>query len=139
MDTEGVLSPSTPEEARETYEQLAPAAGTVVRETAKAMSFDREEFDDRVTGDVIATAHDALFASLLAVRVGSFDEFERWREDADHEVALAGSEHVDRVVWHAPPFADVAVAATFAEERSAALATLRRQAYGRLYADLLES
>jgi hypothetical protein len=44
---------------------------------------------------------------------------------------------VERVVWHVPPFADAAVAATFQDERDAAVATLRRQAFGRCYRDRL--
>ena len=53
----------------------------------------------------------------------------------DYEVTVAGRENVDRVAWHAAPFADRAVAATFAEEERAAVETLRRQAFGRLYRD----
>lgn len=139
MERAGILSPSTASEARATYEDLAPAARTTVRETAKAMDFGREEFDDRVTGDVVATAHDALFASLLSVAIGTREEFDDWRADADHEVAVIGSENVPNVVWHAPPFAGRAVAATYAAEQAAAIATLRRQAFGRIYGDVLET
>jgi len=135
MEREGVLSPATVEAARRTYNELIPAASTVVSETTRAMGFDADERDERVTEDVVATAHDALFASLLEVRVGTREEFEEWREDHGGEVVVAGSEGVPHVVWHAPPFAERAVAATFAEERAAAVGTLRRQAFGRLYAD----
>lgn len=135
METEGLLSPETAGAARSSYEDLAPAARTVVRETARAM--DVEPFDERVTDDVVATAHDALFASLLEVQVGTAEEFERWRDEHDYDVSVVGSQNVDHVVWHAAPFAGRAVAATFQAEREAAVATLRRQAYGRIYREEL--
>ena len=139
MRTEGVFAPETPDEARGEYETVGPAAQTVVRETTKAMSFDREEYDERVTGDVVETARDALFASLLRVRVGDREEYEAWCADRpEYDVREAGSEHVDRVVWHGAPFAETAVAATFQEKERAAVATLRRQAFGRIYRDRLE-
>ena len=70
MHTEGIHAPETEAEARELYEAAGPTAQTVVREVAKAMEFDREEYSERVTGDVVETARDAVFASLLAVTVG---------------------------------------------------------------------
>ncbi|WP_049928165.1 DUF5809 family protein [Halopiger goleimassiliensis] len=136
MKTTGQFSFASVEEARETYESVGPAAQTVVREVARAMEFDREEYDERVTGDVVETARDALFASLLEVRVGSREAFEEWREAFDGEVTVTGHENVDRVVWHVGP-TDEAVAATFQNEEEAAVATLRRQAFGRLYRDLV--
>lgn len=138
MHVEGVLAPKTPEAARDRYGELGPAARTVVREVAKAMGFEREEYDERVTGEVVATARDAIFASLLEVTVGTATEFDDWCDQhPEHEVEIAGSEHVDRVVWHAVPFAERVVAATFQHEEDAAVATLRRQAYGRIYRDVL--
>jgi len=101
------------------------------------MEFDRAEYDERVDADVVETARDALFASLLRVRVADRETFEAWREGYDGEVHVSGSDHVDRVVWHVAPVAEAAVAATFQDERRAAVATLRRQAFGRLYDDLL--
>ncbi|MFB6171776.1 MAG: DUF5809 family protein [Haloarculaceae archaeon] len=137
MRTEGILTPETAAAAREWHEALGPAAQTVVRETARAMSFDREEYGERVTGDVVATAREALFASLLEVTVGTREEYETWRDDYDGEVVEVGSESVSNVVWHAAPFLDRAVAATYESEPDAAVGTLRRQAYGRLYRELL--
>ncbi|MFT4922166.1 MAG: hypothetical protein ACI8XM_001379 [Haloarculaceae archaeon] len=137
MDTEGLFDPETKAEARKRYEQLGPTAQVVVRETAKAMDFDTEEYDSRVTGDVVETARDALFASMLAVSVGTREEYEEWRAETDHAVTEVGSEHVEHAVWHAPPFADEAVAATFQDERRAAVDTLRRQAFGRLYREVV--
>jgi hypothetical protein len=137
VQRDGVFEPETLEAAREAYESVGPAAKTAVRETATAMEFDREEYRDRVTSDVVETARDAIFASLLAVRVADRDAFESWRADADVDVTVAGSPDVDRVVWHVAPFADAAVAATFQDEREAAVATCRRQAFGRCYRDRL--
>jgi hypothetical protein len=136
-DATGWIDPDTEDEAREAYEALEPAAGTVVRETARAMQFDQSEYETRVTPDVIETVRDALFASLLAVTVDSREAFEDWRDDYDGDVLEIGSENVDRVVWHAPGFADEAVAATFQNEPEAAIGTLRRQAFGRLYREVL--
>jgi hypothetical protein len=139
MHTEGTFAPETVEAARERYESLGPTAQVVVREVARAMGFDREEYRDRVTEDVVLTARDALFAGTLAVTVGTREEFEDWREGYDGEVHVAGSENVDRAAWHAAPFAGRAVAATFQSEESAAVGTLRRQAFGRLYRDELHA
>lgn len=139
METHGVLAPETPKVVREHYETLGPAAQTVVKETAKAMEFDREEYNRRVTSEVVGTARDALFASLLEVRVGSREDFEEWVEGQvpDHEVHVEGSEQVDRVAFHVVPFAEAVVAATFQNEEAAAVATLRRIAFGRFYREVL--
>ncbi len=140
MDTEGTLSPATPAEARTEYESLIPTAKVVTREAAKAMSFDSSEYADRVTADVIASVRDALFASLLEVHVGDRQAFDSWREDhPEYEPVVTGSENAERIVWHAPAFADRVVAATFNDEREAAVGTLRRQAFGQLYREHLET
>ncbi|ELY83068.1 DUF5809 family protein [Natrinema altunense] len=137
MHTVGTFTFESVDDARTQYESVGPAAQTVVREVAKAMEFDREEYDERVTGGVVETARDALFANLLEVRVGSREEFDDWRETYDGAVETVGHEDVDRVVWHAGPDGE-AVAATFQNEEDAAVATLRRQAFGRLYRDLVD-
>lgn len=132
METTGQLAPSDPDDARETYEDLAQPAKVVSTEIAKTLEV--ADVRDHVTTEVIVTARDALFASLLAVRIGTREEFASWRADFDGEVLEAGSENVDNVAWHA--FGDAAVAATFQDEPEAAVATLRRQAFNRLYRDL---
>ncbi|NHN42138.1 hypothetical protein G9C85_10940 [Halorubellus sp. JP-L1] len=137
MDVEGSLSPETAAEAREAYDAVGPTAQLVVKEVAKAMGFDREEYRERVTGDVVETARDVLFAAELEVRVGSRDEYDAWREGFDGDVVERGSEHVHAVAWHVAPFAEQAVAATFQDERDAAVGTLRRQAYGEIYEERL--
>ncbi|MFC6731531.1 DUF5809 family protein [Haladaptatus sp. DYSN1] len=138
MHEDGLFAPETVADAREQFEQVGPAAQLVVRETAKAMDFDRTEYHDRVTGDVVTTARNALFSSLLTVTVGTREEFDEWcAAHQSYEVIEAGSETVDNVVWHVAPFADTVVAATFQNEPEAAIATLRRQAFGRIYRDVL--
>ena len=137
MDTRGQFAPATPEAARDAHESVGPVAQTAVREVAKAMDFDRAEYEERVTSDVVETARDAIFASLLEVTVGTREEYEDWREGHDGDVVEAGHEAVDNVVWHEGP-ADSAVAATFQNEEEAAIGTLRRQAFGRIYRELLE-
>lgn len=136
MHVEGTFAPDSVEVARDRYDALGPVAQTVVREVAAAMAFDREEYDERVTPEVIETAREALFASLLHVQVGDRTEFEAWRADFNGEVSVIGSEQVDHVVWHAAPDGR-AVAATFQDEPDAAVGTLRRQAFGRVYQELV--
>jgi hypothetical protein len=134
MDTEGSLSPESADDARAAFDATGPTAKQVVREVAKAMEFDREEYRERVTGTVIERARNVLFADRLAVTVGTREEFDAWVDDnPGYEVTLFGSEDVDRAVWHAAPFAGEAVAATFQNERDAAVGTLRRQAFSRIY------
>ena len=137
METEGVFAPETREAARRRYEELGTAAGETVRAVTREMNFGSDEYDRRVTDDVRATAQDALFASLLAVQVGSRAEYERFRESHEGELVEVGSEGADRVVWHDPPWGGAAVAATFQNEREAAVTMLRQQAFGRLYSEVV--
>lgn len=135
MHTEGVFAPPTATEARERYAAVEPAARTVVREVLAEAVPDRDAFQDLLTEELITRGRNALFASLLRVTVGERGEYEAWRADFDGTVTEVGSEHVSRVVWHA--FDGRAVAATFEDEPDAAVATLRRQAFGRLYQEHL--
>lgn len=139
MQTDGFLAPETPEAVRADYESLGPVAQTVVKETARSMAFDREEYRDRVTSDVVETARDALFASLLVVHTGSREAFDDWLEaEADDcTVEVEGSDQVDNVAWHLVPFTETVVAATYQHERDAAVGTLRRIAFGRVYRETL--
>lgn len=136
MHTDGWFLPDSEDEARARYEALGPTARLVVREVTKAMDFGREEYDDRVTSDVVETARDVLFAEQLAVTVGTDAEFDAWRDEHGDEFEVIGSENVDHVAWHAPPFSD-GVAATFQDRPDAAVGTLRRQAFGRIYGDVV--
>lgn len=134
METYGRFDPADEPAAWELYEELGPTAQVVVRELARAMAFDSDEYDERIDESVVATARDAMFASLLEVQVGDRDEFETWRESFDGPVDVEGSDNVDNVVWHT--FDGAAAAATYQDEREAAVATLRRQAFGKLYKPL---
>ncbi|MFC7081530.1 DUF5809 family protein [Halorussus caseinilyticus] len=136
METHGFLAPEDESDARERYEAVGPAAQTVVKETAKAMAFDADEYDERVTGEVVETARDALFASLLEVRTGTREEYDEWLADRDREVIEHGSENVGNVAWH-DALGETVVAATYEREPRAAVATLRRQAFGRVYRELV--
>lgn len=137
METEGSLSPETVTAAQAQYDRFESTAKGVVREVAKAMELAGDEYDERVTDNVFKTAQDVLFASRLAVTIGTREEFEQWQTETDHEVIEVGSEHVDYVVWHAPQATETAVAATFQDKQEAAVETLRRQAFGRLYREML--
>ena len=140
MDTEGNLSPESVADARAAFEAAGPTAKQVVREAAKAMEFDHEEYHEHVTGEVVERARNVLFADRLAVTVGPRAEFDTWVDShPEYEVTLVGSPDVDRVVWHAVPFADAVVAATFQNERDAAVSTLRRQAFSRIYRPRFEA
>jgi hypothetical protein len=136
VERTGPFAPETVAAARARHEDCAPAARTAVREAARAMGFDRDELRDRVTDEAVAAARDAVFASLLRVRVGPREAYEAWRAAYDGEVTETGSPDVGAAVWHVAPTG--AVAATFGADREAAVATLRRQAFGRLYRPAFE-
>jgi len=135
---EGVYEFDSVEAAREAYDSAGPVAQTVVKETAKAMAFDNAEYDERVTGDVIETARDALFASLLRVHHGSREAFEAWCGDREWTVDLAGSPDVASVVWHPVAVDETVVAASYQAQPAAAAATVRRRAFGRHYRELFD-
>lgn len=137
METRGVSTPDTAAAAKERYDALGPAAKQVVKESTRAMEFDADEYETRVTPHVVAAARDVLFASLLTVYVGTTEEFDDWTADhPDYDIDQTGSENVDRVAWHPAHMADTVVATTFQSEPDAACASLRRQAWGRIYRDL---
>lgn len=140
MKTVGYVLPESETEAAEIYEELGPTAQELVREITISAGFDRDEYDARVTSDVVSTARDALFAGLLVVTTGERDAFDEWLSQSPHEsyeVDIEGSEHVDHVAWHAAPIAERVIAATYQDEREAAVSTLRRFAWGRVYRDVL--
>ena len=138
MHTRGLLAPAADGEIRARYDDLGLAAQVAVKESAKAMGFDADEYRERVTGEVVATGRDALFASLLRVHVGTRAEFDEWLAAHDDlEVVVEGNENVERVVWHHAPVAGTVLAATFQDEEDAAVATLQRMAFGRLYRERL--
>ncbi len=136
MQREGVFAPDSPEEAYGRYASLEPASSEILGAVTRQMGFDSGEYDRRVTGTVRETAQDALFASLLEVRVGTREEYESWRSQHDAEIIETGAESVDSVAWHVGP-TGTAVTATFQSEREAAVSTLRRQAFARLYSEVV--
>lgn len=139
METRGTFEPTDAASVRERYEALGPTAQTVTREVARAMAFDREEYADRVTADVVATARDALFASSLVVHLGTREEFEAAREVlTDVETVERGNPNVGRVAWHVAAPADAVLAATYENEPDAAVAALRRQVFGEVYRPILD-
>ena len=116
MDERGLLSPATEAEARERYRELGPAAQT----------------------EVVETARDALFASLLSVTLGTRAEYESFRDaHPSLEAFENGSENVSHAAWHVVEFADAVVVTTYENEPDAAAATLRRVAHGRFYSELV--
>ncbi len=136
MRTRGAFAPTTRAEALERYEDAGPAAQTVVRETAKAMEFGSDEYDKRVRPEVVETARDAIFAELLAVHVGTREEFDDWLATSDYgeaDVTRLGGEGVDNAAWHPIPFAETVIATTFQDGEDAAVSTLRRNVFGRVY------
>lgn len=133
-ETRGLLAPQTEADVRERFEAVGPAAQTVTREVARAMDLSEAAYEERVTSDVVGTAREALFASLLAVEVGDYEAFEAAQaERPDADVYENGSADVDNAAWHYVPFADALVATTFQNEPDAAVATLRRIAFSRFY------
>ncbi|TQQ83492.1 hypothetical protein EGH24_01490 [Halonotius terrestris] len=134
MEIDGIYAPETADDAGEAYESLGSTAQIVVKETAKAMELSNDEYAERVTSEVIETARDALFASLLEVFHGDRDAFEAWCDDhPEYTVERLGSDNVDSVVWHPIPFAETVIAATYQDEPAAAAATVRRRAFGEQY------
>ncbi len=139
METLGYVTPASETEAHEIYERLGPPAQEVTREVAMAMDFDPDEYERRVTSAVVSTARDVLFSTLLTVQRGRREAFDAWLEEPPqraYDVHVEGSEHVDHVAWHAAPSAEAVVATTYQDQPEAAVATLRRIAWGRLYRPL---
>lgn len=137
VETHGSFAPASWSETETRYDRLGSTAQVIVRAVTKAMSFDRDEYDRRVNSDVIETARQALFAETLEVRVADRANFDAWRDEYGHDVHIAGSDTVENVAWHASTPAETAVAATFENEPEAAVGTVRRMAFNRLYRERL--
>lgn len=133
METDGLFAPETETAARERWAAVDAAAETAATAVAKALDVDPGRADE----DVVLTAREAIFASLLTVHVGAREEYEDWLEGRDRDVTELGSEHVSGVTWHDAPLADAVLAATFESEPEAAVATLRGQAFVRLYREVV--
>lgn len=99
METRGTFAPETRADALEYYEEVGPVAQVVVREATKAMSFGADEYDERVTPEVIRTARDATFAEMLVVHVGEEGEFDDWLAESEFDeddVVRIGSDNVEQ-------------------------------------------
>ena len=138
MDTEGLFAPESVERARQQYAAVGTAASAVVREFARSAPIDADVADVREDEDLVHTAREAIFASLLVVNLGTRAEFEDWLAARDREVETLGSDHVSRIAWHDAPVTGQVLAATYESEPAAAAATLRRQAFARLYREVVE-
>jgi hypothetical protein len=136
-DTRGTFDPESWGAAERRYERLGRAAQVVVRAVTKAMDFDRQEYDRRVDPGVVETARQAMFAETLSVRVADAAAFDSWRAEYEGDVHTAGSDAVGNVAWHVSTPAGTAVAATFENEPEAAVGTVRRMAFNRLYRERL--
>ena len=142
METVGYLEPETAEACHETYRSLGVAAQELVHEMAVAMEFDREEYDARVDSSVVKHTRDTLFGVLLRVSTGSEAAFTSVRDAPEYDaygLHKEGSDNVDNVAWHISPATETIVAATYQHQPDAAVATLRRIAWNRLYIELLEN
>jgi len=140
METDGVYAPETVDAAQAAYDSLGSTAQIVVTETAKAMELGPDAYNERVTGAVIETARDALFASLLEVHHGDREAFEAWCDDhPDYSIEIFGGDDADAIVWHPAPFAETVIAATYQNEPEAAAATARRRAFGEQYRPAFEA
>lgn len=136
MRTVGYIAPTTEEAAREHFEALGPAAQELTREIAVAMDFDHAEYRERVTAEIVSTAREALFGSLLEVTTADRDMFDTWLDEQDYPpdaVTIEGGELVDNIAWHESPMASCVIGATYQNERDAAVSTLKRMAWGKLY------
>lgn len=100
METRGTFAPETRADALEYYEEVGPVAQVVVREATKAMSFGADEYDERVTPEVIRTARDATFAEMLVVHVGEEGEFDDWLAESEFdEDDVVGSGPTTSTTW----------------------------------------
>lgn len=137
MHTEGLFAPVSASEVREQYEAAGVAAEVVVRELVRALPVADETADRPDDATLQLTATEAIFASLLEVHVGTDAEFEDHIAETDREVETLGSEHVSGVVWHDAPATDRILAATYENEPDAAVDALRRQAFAKLYREVV--
>ncbi len=136
MDERGFIAPTTVEEAEAVYDDVAPVAREVIREVTVAIDPGGDLYRNEVTPEVLATTRAALFASLLRVSTGPRAAFDAWLDQPPYDefdIEIEGSEHVEHVAWHAAPMANRVLAATYHAERDAAIATLRRMAWGKIY------
>ncbi|MFW5965497.1 MAG: DUF5809 family protein [Halodesulfurarchaeum sp.] len=140
METHGEWSPETELAVRERYGSLARPAETVTKSIAKTATDTDLAYGSLTAGEVIEAAQQALFAALLEVTVSTTEEFLDWLATAGNpRVELAGPETVDRRAFHHVHPQGVVTAVSFQDKPDAAIATVRRQAFGRHYRPLLDT
>jgi hypothetical protein len=138
METRGHFAPRTETAASAQYDDLALAAKTVTKEIAEAGTDTSDDYQALVEESVIDTAQQTLFASLLEVHIGSVDEYEAWLTDHNSlDGSLAGTDTVARRAWHPVWPRDHVAAVSFQNSPEAAIATVRRQAFGQHYRAIL--
>ena len=139
MERRGLLSFDSEADLAEVHQALLPAGETVTKELVDALEYHQGASEVSVTPELVETAHEAIFASLLEVYTGDSDEFEAWlRDHPDLDVHLEGHEHTERRAWHPVGPAGAVLAVTFQQEVEAAIGMVRRQAVGRYYRERLD-
>ncbi len=139
MDTRGDLTPRTAAAAQEAYAGLALPAETVTKAVAEAGTDSTDAYRSFLDDDVLETAQQSLFAASLAVHVGTVEEYEAWL--ADHgslEPSMTGHEDVTGRAWHPVWPREVVAAVSFSDSPDAAVATVRRQAFGKYYRSMID-
>ena len=139
MQEHGSVAPKTEAEVKTTAQSVESTAKGVVTEVAKTMGFDDEEFQSRVTEDVIQTAVGVLMGNQLTVFNGSISEFESWRSShSSFDVEQMGSTEVDFAAWHPSPVAERVIVATYQNHPEAATEMVRRAAFQYIYREMIE-
>ena len=140
METVGYLAPETPEAVEEAYADCEPIARELTREIVLATGIDSASYHDMMTTEVIEAAQAVYFSSVLRIHTGSREEFSEWIASSpytEEAVHREGSPNVDQIAWHVSRATDQIVAATYHQQREAALSSLRRIVWGRLYAEMV--
>jgi hypothetical protein len=139
MERRGLFSFDSEADLAAVHQALLPAGETVTEELLDVLAYHQEASEVSVTTELVETAHEAIFASLLEVYTGDSDEFDAWlRDHPELEVHLEGHEHAERRAWHPVGPAGAVVAVTFQQEVEAAAEMVRRQAVGRYYRERLD-
>ena len=142
MRIDGFLTPESARAAQEAYAALAVPARDVTRAVVMAMDIEVDDYHDLVEETVIDAAREAQFGSLLEVRTADREAFDEWCDRPEHAeltVTVEGSEQVANVAWHVAPSVGRVIAATYESQREAAVSTLRRLAWGRIYRDMVSN
>ena len=140
MRIDGFLTPESAPAAHDAYEALAVPARDVTRAVVMAMDIEGDDYRQLVDESVTGAAQEAMFGSLLEVRTADREAFDHWcdrPDNAELTVTMEGSEHVANIAWHEAPSVDRVIAATYESQREAAVSTLRRLAWGRIYRDMV--